>query len=156
MYGLRTTIAAALLSVAFSANAAHPTQQDMVGIWYGTHVQPDVASAPLHWKLWRQSDGRFVIDYYVQAGCFLSYSHREIGRWELRRGVHRVITEQIGERKLDQGSKGYSQRFKILEASADRMRFMQQGADVDLLLTRIPADFHMDTMNLCPAEESGS
>lgn len=131
--------------------AATPNAQMLVGVWYGTQVDPQVASSPLHWKLWRQSDGRFVIDYYVQAGCFLSYSHRESGLWTMRRGVNTVITEQIGERKLDRASKAYQQRYQIAAPSADRMRLAQRG-EADLLLTRIPADFRMDTMNLCSGE----
>jgi len=154
MNGLRSLLAVLLLCMACGVHAAKPGAQKLVGIWYGTHIDSSVAAMPLHWKLWRQADGRFVIDYYVQAGCYLSYSHRERGRWELRRGVYRVLTEHIGERKLISGDKGFQQRFKIAELRADRMVLAQKDIGVNLLLTRIPGDFHMDTMNLCPAEAS--
>lgn len=150
MNGARSLLAASLLCMASGGVVANPGAQELVGVWYGTHVDSEVAAMPLHWKLWRQNDGHFVIDYYVQAGCFLSYSHRERGRWEITRGVYRAITEQIGERKLGAIDKGYLQRFKIVEQHPERMRFTQKDAAVDLLLTRIPADFRMESMDLCP------
>ena len=156
MNGFRCLLATVLMYLASGANAADPGTHKLVGVWYGTHLESSVASTPLHWKLWRQTGGRFVIDYYVQAGCYLSYSHRELGRWDLRRGVYRVITEQVGERKLDAQSKDFVQRYRIAQVSSERMRLSQQDVGVDLLLTRIPADFRMDTMNLCPADAADS
>jgi|GEM_PF-2229056 len=155
MRGFLSQFAIALCLWGSSCAGAATPSQVLEGVWYGTHVQPDVVSAPLHWKLWRQSDGRFVVDYYVQAGCFLSYSHRETGRWAARRGITTVVTEHIGAHALSPSSKGYLQRFKIIEARADRIRVKQTGADADLLLTRIPADFKMSALDLCPAESAG-
>lgn len=150
MIGVRSSLAALLLCTASSVYAADHGAQKLVGIWYGSHVDSEVAAMPLHWKLWRQSDGRFVIDYYVQAGCYLSYSHRELGRWDVQRGVYRAITQQIGDQQLGAIDKGYLQRFKISAQSGERMRLKQKGAATEILLTRIPAEFNMETMNLCP------
>ncbi len=150
MIGVRGVLAACLLSLAFGVQAGDPNPQKLAGVWYGTHVDSQVAAMPLHWKLWRQPDGRFVIDYYVQAGCYLSYSHRELGRWDLQRGVYRAITERIGDQPLGAIDKGYLQRFEISGQSGERMRLTQKGAATEILLTRIPAEFAMETMNLCP------
>ncbi len=155
MRGILSQIAIATCLLGSAAASAAPQAHSLNGVWYGTHAQQDLASAPLHWKLWRNADGRFVVDYYVQAGCFLSYSHRESGRWAVRGGVTSVVTEKIGEHALSPSSKGYLQRFKIIEAKADSVRVKQTGADADLLLTRIPADFKMSTLDLCPAESAG-
>lgn len=105
----------AALTVGGCATTSSIRMRDVVGIWYGSGIQPQNGPDPIHWMVERRADGSFLFKSFHERDCRIIPATIETGRWSMSNGIYTMITETVDGRSVDTAD-GYFQDVYLIES----------------------------------------